>query len=87
MRGIKYFVTIQIFYAKYYYFQVSSKRDALEEKSTGARNDYLLSLAAANAHQNRYFVVDLQSTMQVSHFYYDIHIYIYLYVNSFFHLK
>ncbi|KAM0735464.1 Protein nervous wreck [Formica fusca] len=42
----------------------SSKRDQLEEKSTGARNDYLLSLAAANAHQNRYFVVDLQSTMQ-----------------------
>lgn len=57
---------------------MSSKRDALEEKSTGARNDYLLSLAAANAHQNRYFVVDLQSTMQVSHFYYDIHIYIYM---------
>ncbi|XP_076286846.1 protein nervous wreck isoform X1 [Lasioglossum baleicum] len=44
--------------------KVSSKRDALEEKSTGARNDYLLSLAAANAHQNRYFVVDLQNTMQ-----------------------
>ncbi|XP_066590493.1 protein nervous wreck [Prorops nasuta] len=44
--------------------KVSSKRDALEEKSTGARNDYLLSLAAANAHQNRYFVVDLQHTMQ-----------------------
>ncbi|KAL6268816.1 hypothetical protein P5V15_001940 [Pogonomyrmex californicus] len=44
--------------------KVSSKRDALEEKSTGARNDYLLSLAAANAHQNRYFVVDLQTTMQ-----------------------
>jgi len=49
-----------------YNYQVSSKRDALEEKSTGARNDYLLSLAAANAHQNRYFVVDLQTTMQVS---------------------
>lgn len=45
--------------------QVTSKREALEEKSTGARNDYLLSLAAANAHQTRYFVVDLQSTMQV----------------------
>ncbi|XP_076169428.1 protein nervous wreck-like isoform X1 [Ptiloglossa arizonensis] len=44
--------------------KVSSKRDALEEKSTGARNDYLLSLAAANAHQNRYFAVDLQNTMQ-----------------------
>lgn len=45
--------------------QVTSKREALEEKSTGARNDYVLSLAAANAHQTRYFVVDLQSTMQV----------------------
>uniref|UniRef100_A0A6P7H4W5 Protein nervous wreck-like n=1 Tax=Diabrotica virgifera virgifera TaxID=50390 RepID=A0A6P7H4W5_DIAVI len=31
--------------------KVSSKRDQLEEKSTGARNDYLLCLAAANAHQ------------------------------------
>nr|CAD7424609.1 unnamed protein product [Timema monikensis] len=44
--------------------KVTSKREALEEKSTGARNDYLLSLASANAHQTRYFVVDLQSTMQ-----------------------
>ncbi|XP_077301597.1 FCH and double SH3 domains nervous wreck [Arctopsyche grandis] len=43
--------------------KVSSRRDALEEKSTGARNDYLLSLAAANAHQNRYFLVDLQGCM------------------------
>ncbi|XP_056630578.1 protein nervous wreck [Diorhabda sublineata] len=43
--------------------KVSSKRDQLEEKSTGARNDYLLCLAAANAHQNRYFVVDLQLCM------------------------
>ncbi|KAK4877431.1 hypothetical protein RN001_009937 [Aquatica leii] len=41
----------------------SSKRDQLEEKSSGARNDYLLCLAAANAHQNRYFVVDLQLAM------------------------
>ncbi|XP_072401279.1 protein nervous wreck isoform X2 [Diabrotica undecimpunctata] len=43
--------------------KVSSKRDQLEEKSTGARNDYLLCLAAANAHQTRYFVVDLQLCM------------------------
>ncbi|KAL1502322.1 hypothetical protein ABEB36_007483 [Hypothenemus hampei] len=45
----------------------STKRDQLEEKSTGARNDYLLCLAAANAHQTRYFIVDLQlgmSTME-----------------------
>ncbi|KAK5642779.1 hypothetical protein RI129_008946 [Pyrocoelia pectoralis] len=41
----------------------STKRDQLEEKSSGARNDYLLCLAAGNAHQNRYFVVDLQLAM------------------------
>ncbi|XP_075990744.1 FCH and double SH3 domains nervous wreck isoform X2 [Anticarsia gemmatalis] len=44
--------------------KVSSRRDQLEEKSTGARNDYLLSIAAANAHQNRYFLVELQTCMQ-----------------------
>ncbi|XP_034254415.1 protein nervous wreck isoform X2 [Thrips palmi] len=43
--------------------KVTSKREQLEEKSTGARNDYLLSLASANAHQTRYFLVDLQSAM------------------------
>ncbi|XP_039286914.1 protein nervous wreck isoform X5 [Nilaparvata lugens] len=43
--------------------KVTSKRDALEEKSSGARNDYLLSLASANAHQTRYFVTDLQNTI------------------------
>lgn len=42
---------------------MSSKREQLEEKSTGARNDYLLCLAAANAHQTRYFLVDLQMAM------------------------
>ncbi|KAF6200570.1 hypothetical protein GE061_005013, partial [Apolygus lucorum] len=44
--------------------KVSSRREALEEKSTGARNDFLLALAAANAHQTRYFVVDFQNTIQ-----------------------
>ncbi|XP_026326395.1 F-BAR and double SH3 domains protein 2 isoform X2 [Hyposmocoma kahamanoa] len=44
--------------------KVSSRRDQLEEKSAGARNDYILNLAAANAHQNRYFLVELQSCMQ-----------------------
>ncbi|KAK9877158.1 hypothetical protein WA026_016901 [Henosepilachna vigintioctopunctata] len=41
----------------------STKREQLEEKSAGARNDYLLCLAAANAHQTRYFVIDLQQCM------------------------
>ncbi|GAB0090261.1 Protein nervous wreck [Sergentomyia squamirostris] len=43
--------------------RVTTRKEQLEEKSTGARNDYLLGLAAANAHQNRYFTVDLQTTM------------------------
>ncbi|XP_050521812.1 protein nervous wreck [Daktulosphaira vitifoliae] len=43
--------------------KVSSRREVLEEKSSGARNDYLLSLAGANAHQTRYFLVDLQNVM------------------------
>jgi len=29
-------------------------------RSTGARNDYILAIAAANAHQERYFRYDLQ---------------------------
>lgn len=45
--------------------QVTTKREQLEEKSSGARNDYLLSLAAANAHQTRYFVIDFQNTITV----------------------
>lgn len=40
----------------------------MDARSTGARNDYLLSLAAANSHQTRYFVVDLQSTILVWNF-------------------
>lgn len=43
--------------------RVTSRKDQLEEKSTGARNDYILCLASANSHQNRYFTTDLQSTM------------------------
>ncbi|XP_065334083.1 protein nervous wreck isoform X1 [Cloeon dipterum] len=43
--------------------KLTSKREIMDSRSTGARNDYLLSLAAANAHQTRYFVVDLQNTM------------------------
>jgi hypothetical protein len=44
--------------------RVTSRKEQLEEKSTGARNDYILSLSSANAHQNRYFTTDLQATMQ-----------------------
>ncbi|KAK4289813.1 hypothetical protein Pmani_037243, partial [Petrolisthes manimaculis] len=42
----------------------SAKRDACDEKSAGARNDYLLSLAAANVHQQRYYEVDFERIMR-----------------------
>lgn len=44
--------------------KVSLKREQMDDKSVGARNDYLLSLATANSHQTRYFVHDLQNIMQ-----------------------
>ncbi|CAG7723878.1 unnamed protein product [Allacma fusca] len=42
----------------------SNKKEACEEKSTGARNDYLIALAVANAHQDRYFNVDLDNCLR-----------------------
>lgn len=48
--------------------RVTSRKEQLEEKSTGARNDYILSLATANTYQNRYFTTDLQLTMQTMEF-------------------
>ena len=34
---------------------LSVRQDEVEIRSTGARNDYILSLATANAHQHQYF--------------------------------
>ena len=39
---------------------LSVKQEELDIKSTGARNDYILGLATANAHQEQYFKHDLQ---------------------------
>ena len=39
---------------------LSVKQEELDIKSTGARNDYILGLASANAHQEQYFKHDLQ---------------------------
>ena len=39
---------------------LSAKEEEAEIKSTGARNDYILSLASANAHQTRFYKYDLQ---------------------------
>ncbi len=39
---------------------MSAKMEETEIRSTGARNDYILNLASANAHQERYYKHDLQ---------------------------
>ncbi|MBN3309565.1 FCSD2 protein, partial [Amia calva] len=39
--------------------KLKAKRSDCNSKATHARNDYLLTLAAANAHQDRYYQIDL----------------------------
>lgn len=41
----------------------SSRREICERRTAMARNDYILSLATANAHMTRYFCKDLQEIM------------------------
>jgi len=45
--------------------QLNQRREACEVKSTAARNDYLLSLAATNAHLQRYYNNDTPDLMKV----------------------
>ena len=56
--------------------KLGSRRELCEEKSTQARNAYLLQLASANAHQNRYFYVDLQNVVKVSFFLFSLFLFI-----------
>jgi hypothetical protein len=44
--------------------QAESKLQLCEKRATVARNEYILSLAALNAHQERYYGTDLQQLMQ-----------------------
>ena len=46
--------------------QAESKLGLCEKRSTIARNDYLLTLAAVNAHQERYYSSDLPQLMTVN---------------------
>lgn len=48
-----------------FHFQLKAKRNECNSKATHARNDYLLTLAAANAHQGRYYETDLISCIKV----------------------
>ncbi|XP_078601842.1 F-BAR and double SH3 domains protein 2-like isoform X6 [Branchiostoma floridae x Branchiostoma japonicum] len=44
--------------------KLSARKDTCDSKSAAARNDYLMSLAAANAHQKRYFQTDLPEIIE-----------------------
>ncbi|XP_028656191.1 F-BAR and double SH3 domains protein 2-like isoform X1 [Erpetoichthys calabaricus] len=44
--------------------KLKAKRSDCNSKAIHARNDYLLTLAAANAHQDRYYQTDLMSIMK-----------------------
>ena len=56
---------------------LSVKQEELDIKSTGARNDYILSLASANAHQELYFKGDLQVNLSFS--WHVIHVFLMLF--------
>ncbi|KAK9536937.1 hypothetical protein VZT92_006682 [Zoarces viviparus] len=45
--------------------KLKAKRSECNSKATHARNDYLLMLAAANAHQQRYYDTDLMDCIKV----------------------
>ncbi|GLD46391.1 F-BAR and double SH3 domains protein 2-like isoform X1 [Lates japonicus] len=45
--------------------KLKAKRSECNSKATHARNDYLLTLAAANAHQQRYYDTDLMDCIKV----------------------
>uniref|UniRef100_A0A8C9LQM5 FCH and double SH3 domains 2 n=1 Tax=Piliocolobus tephrosceles TaxID=591936 RepID=A0A8C9LQM5_9PRIM len=44
--------------------KLKARRSECNSKATHARNDYLLTLAAANAHQDRYYQTDLVNIMK-----------------------
>ncbi|KAE8627906.1 hypothetical protein XENTR_v10007212 [Xenopus tropicalis] len=44
--------------------KLKARRSECNAKATHARNDYLLTLAAANAHQDRYYQTDLANAMK-----------------------
>ncbi|XP_042543424.1 F-BAR and double SH3 domains protein 2 isoform X1 [Dipodomys spectabilis] len=44
--------------------KLKARRSECNSKATHARNDYLLTLAAANAHQDRYYQTDLLNIMK-----------------------
>lgn len=56
---------LSLFFFFLFFFQLKAKRNDCNSKATQARNDYLLTLAAANAHHDRYYHTDLPHCIQV----------------------
>ena len=46
-------------------FQLRSRKDTCEARAAKARNEYLLAMAAANAHHIRFYSTDLPELMKV----------------------
>ena len=46
--------------------QLNSRKEACEMKSTASRNEYLLNLAATNAHLDTYYTCELPEVIKVS---------------------
>uniref|UniRef100_A0A8D1X8K4 F-BAR and double SH3 domains protein 2 n=1 Tax=Sus scrofa TaxID=9823 RepID=A0A8D1X8K4_PIG len=62
--------------------KLKARRSECNSKATHARNDYLLTLAAANAHQDRYYQTDLVNIMKVVR---DYNLQLFLRENAVFH--
>ncbi|XP_075271528.1 F-BAR and double SH3 domains protein 2 isoform X3 [Opisthocomus hoazin] len=62
--------------------KLKARRSECNSKAIHARNDYLLTLAAANAHQDRYYQTDLVNIMKVVR---DYNLQLFLQENSVFH--
>jgi len=49
-----------------FFSQLKTRMDGCESKATESRNEYILCMSAANAHQVRYFTTDLPNLIEVS---------------------
>ena len=45
--------------------QLTQRKEVCEHRATVARNDYVLNLGATNAHQQRFYGVDLPQLIKV----------------------
>uniref|UniRef100_A0A7N6ADX8 FCH and double SH3 domains 2 n=1 Tax=Anabas testudineus TaxID=64144 RepID=A0A7N6ADX8_ANATE len=69
LRNVKFVFKLSLFQSRSSLQRASvklkAKRSECNSKATHARNDYLLTLAAANAHQQRYYNTDLMDCIKI----------------------